>query len=245
MNHYKLKVGQYHGYSDIEVDIPEEIKFFYEPGVVGPCLNNECEHYTTIVDTKKYKEWIEEFINSFGVWYETIGKYTILTIRSLHNGTPIPIVDRNVWFKENNIDLGQYTFVTYDEAFRPMNAYKIIGFQDEWNIDAVCVTIRDFFSSREFYSVRRETTEWTCIEPSPCSNQHLTLKTYEGYKAKTIWNTMFANAMSHFHYEPEYVDESYDFLEVQKNVLKTIGVNSFEELMEDWKERKNNLAKVE
>ena len=83
MNHYKLKVGQYDGYTDVDVDIPEEIKFFYKVGVVGPCLNNECEHYTTIVDTKKYKEWIEEFINSFGVWYKTIGKYTILTIRNL------------------------------------------------------------------------------------------------------------------------------------------------------------------
>lgn len=70
-------------------------------------------------------------------------------------------------------------------------------------------------------------------------------KTYDGDKAKMIWNTMLANAMSHFHYEPEYVDESYDLLEVQKNVLKTIGVNSFEELREAYKERKNNLEKVE
>ena len=32
MKHYRLKVGQYRGYADIEVDIPEEVKFFYEPG---------------------------------------------------------------------------------------------------------------------------------------------------------------------------------------------------------------------
>ena len=240
MNHYKLKVGQYHGYTDIEVNIPKEIKFFYKNGVVGPSLNQDCEHYTTIVETEKYKKWIEEFINTFGVCQETMGKYTILTIHNLHNDTPIPTVDRNVWFKENNIDLEQYTFVTYDEDFRPMNAYKIIDFQDEWNIDVVCVTIRDFSSSREFYSVRRETVEWTCIEPLTMLNKHFSLKTYDGNKAKMIFNTMFANAMSHFHYEPEYVDESYDFLEVQKNVLKIIGVNSFEELRECWKERKTN-----
>lgn len=216
MKHYNLKVGQYHGYADIEVDIPEEIKFFYKPGVVGPCLNHECEHYTTIVETEKYEEWIEEFTSSFGVWEETIGKYTILTIRSLHNDTPIPTVDRETWFKENNIDFGQYTFVTYDEDFQPMNAYKIMSFQDEWNIDVVCITIRDFFSQREFYSVRREWVEWTYIEPSPCSNQHLTLKTYEGDKAKMIWNTMFSKTMNEFNYEPEYIDNSYDFMELQK-----------------------------
>lgn len=244
MKHYRLKVGQYRGYADIEVDIPEEVKFFYEPGVVGPYLKDECEHYTTIVETEKYEEWVEEFTGSFAILEETIGKYTILTIHSLHNDTPVPTVDRETWFKENNIDFGQYTFITYDEDFQPMNAYKIMSFQDEWNIDVVCVTIRDFFSSREFYSVRRETAEWTCIEPSPCSNQHLTLKTYEGDKAKMIWNTMFTKAMSYFCYEPEHVDESYDLLELQKSVLKTIGFNSFEELRENWKERKTNLTKL-
>ena len=237
MNHYKLKVGQYHGYTDIEVDIPKEIKFFYKNGVVGPRLNQDCEHYTTIVETEKYKKWIEEFINTFGVCQETMGKYTILTIYNLHNDTPIPTVDRNVWFKENNIDLGQYTFVTYDRDFRPMNAYKIIDFQDEWNVDVICVTIRDFFSSEEYFSVSRENVEWTNIKPSQMSNNRFSLKTYGGEKSKMIWNTMFAKAMQHFHYEPEYVDNSYDFLEVQKDLLNKIGFDSFEELRESWREK--------
>ena len=48
---------------------------------------------------------------------------------------------------------------------------------------------------------------------------------------------MFAKAMQHFHYEPEYVDNSYDFLEVQKDLLKKIGFDSFEELRESWREK--------
>ena len=50
-------------------------------------------------------------------------------------------------------------------------------------------------------------------------------------------NATFAKAMQHFHYGPEYVDNSYDFLEVQKDLLKKIGFDSFEELRESWREK--------
>ena len=69
------------------------------------------------------------------------------------------------------------------------------------------------------------------------SNNRFSLKTYGGEKSKMIWNTMFAKAMQHFHYEPEYVDNSYDFLEVQKDLLNKIGFDSFEELRESWREK--------
>lgn len=244
MKQYNIKVGQYHGYADLKIEIPEEIKFFYEPGVVGNVLNRDCQHYTTIVDSEKYRDWIDVISRNFCVWTESIGIYTLVSIHNLHNDTPIPTIDRQIWFKENGIDFGQFTFVTYDDDFVPINAYKIIDLQDEWKIDVVCVTLRDFFSQGEYYSIRRSFVSWTEIEPSPCASRVFTLKTFEGKKGKLVWNTIFSKAMFNFEYEPEFLGEEYDLLEIQKDALTKMGFESIEEFNDYLHNRKRNLEKM-
>ena len=228
---YKLKVGEYKGYADIEMKIPEGVKFFYSPGVIGRGLSKDCEHYTTVVEIEKYKEWYDYIFNSpiFGVIDDVIGDYAVITILDLHKDTPVPTVDREEWLKANGIDFGKYTLVTYDSNFIPMNAYRIKSFQDIWNIDVTTVTVRDFFSLGEFFSISNNTVELSSIKPSIFAENRYALKTYEGNKANVIWNTMLSKVISLSNYNPEYADDSYDFLEVQKKFLKDIGVSSIEE----------------
>lgn len=235
---YNLKIGQYHGYADVELEIPEGLKFFYDKGTVGRCLSYNCEHYTTVIEKGKYdEEWFEHFSNSFGVQYETIGGYVVLTICSLHNDTPIPTVDRETWFKENNIDFGQYTFVTYDADFVPMNAYKIMNFQDIWDIDVNVITVRDYFSQGEYFSSARRWLEWDAIEPTPFSDNPMHLKVYDGKEAKVIWNTLFAEVMKRYSYEAKYVDVTYDLMKVQKDALKKLGFKDIDEYNNFFKKK--------
>lgn len=217
--HYKLKVGQYNGFGTLEIDIPEEVKFFYKEGTVGRVIHNGCEHYTTVVDKDKYDEWLKTIRASINF----IGKYAIVTICDVHNDTPLPTVDKETWFKDNNIDFGQYTLVTYDENLLPMNAIKIVGFQDIWSLDVVCVTLRDFFSNGEYFSVQRHKVEFSAIEPSPLSDTTETLMCYDGNEGKTVWNTIFAKAMENFNFEPEYADPSYDLLKVKKETHRAFN----------------------
>ena len=60
MKTYNLKVSEYSGFTDIEMKIPDGVKFFFDEEDYGPVHRENCNHYTTVVDKGIYEDWIEE-----------------------------------------------------------------------------------------------------------------------------------------------------------------------------------------
>lgn len=218
---YNLKVGEYGGFADIEIEIPKDVKFFYTPNSIGNMLMGNSEHHTTIVNKDKYSEWIEYVGTVFGVNIEEIGEYTIVTINSVHNDTKLPTIDRNEWFKQNNIDFSKYVLVHYSNNIIPISAFRIINFQDVWNIECGVVTRKSFFNDKEdFLSLERKWMGTDYLFPFTMGDRSVTVKTYEGAKAEVIWNTMINDVINACSFNEKYVDETYDFLAEQKEFCK-------------------------
>ena len=225
MKEYKLKLGAYHGFDEITVQIPNEIKFFCDPNEIGGIRSKNSMHYTTIVKTSDYTEWIEKISHALHVDTFELGDYTIITPMSVSNDTPLPTIDKDEWFRQNDIDLTRYVFVFLNRNYDIQEAVRIKKFNSIWNIKGSAISFKnEFFLYDNYFSIHDKSINSHLFNKCRLEVCKLTLITLKDTERDILWNSMIKQVLNNSVFNEEFINNDYDFnkwkdkIEIKTNI---------------------------
>lgn len=176
------------------IEIPYDVVFWGEKSTV---FNNGVD-YTTVVESLKYKEWIDDIINNPITRIDDIGKYSVITLVAINVSQSdcipsIPTNDRHQYFKNNGIRLSEYTFAKYYED-KLIYVQKIIDFINMNNVDVATINIKNFAENKEISMKRQKNVPW---------NPDYHIRTLDGNDANILWSTSIYS-VSHYFFPDDY-----------------------------------------